>query len=77
MFLVAALIISLSHSWIDHKLSPRDLNPNIFGTPSFPIDDKNKQEDIDRLVDSAETILNSELTGWVQQMQSAMAKIYE
>ena len=40
-------------------------------------DDKKKQENIDKLVDTSETILNSELTGWVQQMQSAMAKIYE
>jgi SMODS and SLOG-associating 2TM effector domain 1/Protein of unknown function (DUF4231) len=44
---------------------------------ALPIDDKKKQENIDTLVDSAETILSSELTGWVQQMQSAMAKIYE
>ena len=44
---------------------------------ALPQDDKNRQENIDRIVDSAETILNSELTGWVQQMQSAMAKIYE
>lgn len=44
---------------------------------ALPIEDKQKQENIDRLVDSSETILNSEMTGWVQQMQSAMAKIYE
>jgi hypothetical protein len=44
---------------------------------ALPMDDKKKQENVDKLVDSAETILNSELTGWVQQMQSAMAKIYE
>ena len=29
---------------------------------ALPIDDKNKSENIDKLVDSAETILNSELT---------------
>jgi hypothetical protein len=28
-------------------------------------------------IEPSETILNSEITGWVQQMQSAMAKIYE
>ncbi|HKI07633.1 MAG TPA: DUF4231 domain-containing protein [Nitrososphaeraceae archaeon] len=44
---------------------------------ALPADSKNKPENIDKLVDSAETILSSELTGWVQQMQSAMAKIYE
>ena len=44
---------------------------------TLPLDDKKKQENIDKLVDTSETILNSELTGWVQQMQSAMAKIYE
>jgi hypothetical protein len=44
---------------------------------TLPIADKNSPQNKDKLVDSAETILNSELTGWVQQMQSAMAKIYE
>ena len=44
---------------------------------ALPIDDKKQQENIDKLVDSSETILSSELTGWVQQMQSAMAKIHE
>jgi conflict system pore-forming effector with SLATT domain len=45
---------------------------------ALPVDDKKKQQNKDKLVDSSsETILNSELTGWVEQMQSAMAKIYE
>lgn len=44
---------------------------------ALPSDDKEKQENLDKLVDTAETILNSELTGWVQQMQGAMTKIYE
>jgi hypothetical protein len=44
---------------------------------TLPTDDKKRQENVDKLVDTSETILNSELTGWVQQMQSAMAKIYE
>ena len=44
---------------------------------ALPVDDKKKQQNKDKLVDSTETILNSELTGWEQQMQSAMAKIYE
>jgi len=44
---------------------------------SLPKDDKEKPENVDKLVDTAETILNSELTGWVQQMQGAMTKIYE
>ncbi len=44
---------------------------------SLSMDDKKNQENIDKLVDTAETVLNSELTGWVQQMQSPMAKIYE
>jgi cytidylate kinase len=44
---------------------------------TLPQDDKKKQENIDKLVDTSETILNSELTGWIQQMESAMTKIYE
>ena len=44
---------------------------------TLPSDDKEKQENLDKLVDTAETILSSELTGWVQQMQGAMTKIYE
>jgi hypothetical protein len=45
---------------------------------ALPEADRMKEKgNIDKLVDTAETILNSELTGWVQQMQGAMTKIYE
>jgi hypothetical protein len=40
-------------------------------------DGKTRGEDIDRLVDSTETLLSTEHTGWVQMMQHAMAKIHE
>ena len=42
---------------------------------ALPVDEKKKQQNIDKLVDSSETILNSELTGWVQQMQSTMENL--
>jgi hypothetical protein len=37
--------------------------------------EQQKPDNIDKLVGSTETILQSELTGWVQQMEGALAKI--
>lgn len=36
--------------------------------------EETKPDNIDKLVGSPETVLQSELTGWVQQMEDALAK---
>ncbi|MGC2570997.1 MAG: SLATT domain-containing protein [Candidatus Nitrosopolaris sp.] len=38
-------------------------------------EEKVKSENVDKLVGSAETILQGELASWVQQMENALAKI--
>jgi hypothetical protein len=38
-------------------------------------EEQSDQKNIDLLVDHAEKVLESELTGWVQQMQDALAEL--
>jgi len=42
---------------------------------SLPAEDQSKQENIDSLVEHTEQVLQSELDGWVQQMQNALAEL--
>jgi hypothetical protein len=42
---------------------------------ALPAEDQGKQENVDALVDHTEKILQSELDGWVQQMQNALAEL--
>ena len=42
---------------------------------ALPPDDQAKQENLDTLVDHTEMVLQSELDGWVQQMQNALAEL--
>jgi len=42
---------------------------------ALPADEQAKQESVDALVDHTEKVLQSELDGWVQQMQNALAEL--
>lgn len=42
---------------------------------ALPADDQAKQENVDTLVTHTEQVLESELDGWVQQMQNALAEL--
>lgn len=42
---------------------------------ALPAEDQAKQENIDSLVEHTEQVLQSELDGWVQQMQNALAEL--
>ncbi|HEY6231049.1 MAG TPA: DUF4231 domain-containing protein [Pyrinomonadaceae bacterium] len=42
---------------------------------ALPADEQAKQESLDALVDHTEKVLQSELDGWVQQMQNALAEL--
>ena len=42
---------------------------------ALPTEDQAKQENIDSLVQHTEQVLQSELSGWIQQMQNALAEL--
>ncbi|HKQ03960.1 MAG TPA: DUF4231 domain-containing protein [Blastocatellia bacterium] len=44
---------------------------------ALPAEDQSKQENLDLLVEHTEQVLQSELDGWVQQMQNALDKLRE
>lgn len=67
--------LQIEHSLIQYNQAATDLSNVRLWWTALPADEKAKQENRDVLVDKSEKILESELTGWVQQMQDTMAGI--
>jgi len=44
---------------------------------ALPREDRTKQENKEKLVMNTETVLQTELAGWVQEMRDALAELYE
>lgn len=78
--LVTALTAYVGHLQIEHSLiqynqAATDLSNVRAWWTALSTEEKAKQDNRDTLVDKSEKILESELTGWVQQMQDTMADV--
>lgn len=78
--LAAALTTVLSYKQTENTLTKynqaaTDLNNVKRWWTALPAEDKIKPDHIKILVDNTESVLQSELDGWVQQMQNALAEL--
>lgn len=78
--LAAALTTYLSYRQTESTLmkynqAATDLDNVKSWWTALPAEDQGKQENVDALVDHTERVLQSELDGWVQQMQDALAEL--
>jgi hypothetical protein len=78
--LVTAVTAYVGHLQIEHTLikynqAAADLSNVRAWWEALPTDEKTKQSNKDMLVEKSEQILESELTGWVQQMEDSLADL--
>ena len=78
--LAAALTTYLSYQQTEstvtkYNQATTDLNNVKSWWTALPPEEQAKQSNVDTLVDHTEQVLQSELTGWVQQMQNALAEL--